>query len=96
MHAQRFFCIGASILFSASLLLVATDELVSPGAEHQPGDCPVCSWASCLATSTLPPPPDWTAEWTVDRAPREPVHIRVTRFARPLLRSRAPPESLHG
>lgn len=96
MHAQRFFCIAALVLFAASLVLVATDQVVMRGTEHQPGQCPVCSWANCLATAVLPAIAVWLAEQTVDRPPHEPVRILAAEFIRPSSRSRAPPASRRG
>jgi hypothetical protein len=54
MQPQRLLCIVALLLLAASLVLVAADPILFPDTEHKPGECPICSWASCLATSLLP------------------------------------------
>ncbi len=54
MRSQRIFCIAALVLMVTSLLAVALDQVIFPGEDHRPGNCPICSWANSLASSMLP------------------------------------------
>jgi hypothetical protein len=54
MRAQKVVRIAALVLMAASLIAVALDETIFPGADHRPGNCPVCSWANSLSSSVVP------------------------------------------
>lgn len=73
MHAHRVYCIAALVLMAASLLAVALDPVVLPDVEHKPGVCPICNWASSLASAAVPQVVLWVDQahgyWTPNERP---------------------------
>jgi hypothetical protein len=91
MRAQRVFCIAALALMAASLVIVALDEAVFPGVDHRPGTCPICSWATSLASSVLPAlviPIEAALRWWM---PPEPSSVFCEQLPRRLFFARGPP-----
>ena len=59
----------------ASVVVVAADELILPGVQHQPATCPICALAQCLANGQLPSPVLWIEPSNVHWLPPETVCI---------------------
>ena len=91
MRFHRAYCIAALVLLAASLLLVAIDGLAGPAEKHGPGNCPICTWASCLATAEVPERVLWTEPATLRWAPEDPVCVARAEFLWRPFSARSPP-----
>lgn len=91
MRLHKVFCVAALVLMAASLLLVATDGLLTTGTQHGPGTCPVCTWASSLAVAQVPLIVTWVEHTILRWTPREPRYVfHDDFFCRPFS-ARSPP-----
>jgi hypothetical protein len=93
MRQQRLFCVLALVLIAASLLLVATDGLIAPATKHGPGNCPICTWASCLAVAQVPAIVAWIEQTVFHQAPHEPGLVFYAQFFCGSFSARSPPPS---
>jgi hypothetical protein len=91
MPHRKLFCIATLVILAASLLLVATDDLILSGVKHEPNSCPICNWASCLAMAQVPDVVTWIEQTSVCWPRRDTVTIFCAEFfARPFS-ARSPP-----
>jgi len=94
MRQQRLIGIAALVLMVAGLVLVAADGLLFPGVKHEPGNCPICALAQCLAATQLPPPVLAIAPLDHHGLPPATTHVFWSEAFSQAFSARAPPSCI--
>jgi len=95
MRQQRLFCIATLVLMVATLVVVAADDFILPGVQHEPSTCPICDIAQCLGTAQILPLVIWSEPLAVRWLPPDAVHIFWNHPLSCLFCARAPPLLVH-